>query len=256
MKHYLSNGVITSMSNPLIYPDWPVPDTVQAVSTTRQGGFSPPPFDSLNLGLHVGDDPIYVDKNRQHVISTAQLPESPRWLDQVHGTTVSSTPIWQNGDEADAIISNEANHVCAIMTADCLPILLCNQQGNTVAAIHAGWRSLAAGIIEKTLLQFNCPPDEIIAWFGPAIGPTHFEVGTDVYHAFTQHSEHAQQAFVQTDATHYLADIYQLAKQRLNTQNIHAIFGGDFCTVSEPSRFFSYRRDGTTGRMATMIWII
>jgi YfiH family protein len=124
-----------------------------------------------------------------------------------------------------------------------------------VAAIPAGWRSLAAGIIEKPLLQFNCAPHEVIAWLGPARGPMHFEVGTDVYHAFTQYSELAQQAFVQTDATHYLADIYLLAKQRLNAQNIYAIFGGNFCTVSEPTRFFSYRREGVTGRMASMIWI-
>ncbi|PHS24211.1 MAG: multi-copper polyphenol oxidoreductase [Methylophaga sp.] len=242
------------MFNPLIYPDWPAPDTVQAVSTTRQGGFSLPPFDGLNLGLHVGDHAHNVEKNRVHLIEIAKLPESPRWLNQVHGTMVSTASTWQNGDDADAIISTKTNQVCAIMTADCLPILLCNQQGTTVAAIHAGWRSLAAGIIEKTLVQFNCPPHEIIAWFGPAIGPTQFEVGTDVYQSFSQHSEHAQQAFVQTDATHYLADIYLLAKQRLNTQNIHAIFGGDFCTVSEPDQFFSYRRDGITGRMASMIW--
>jgi YfiH family protein len=243
------------MSRSLIYPDWPAPDTIQSVSTSRQGGVSPTPFDGFNLGLHVGDHAHNVEKNRNHLIEIAQLPESPRWLNQVHGTTVSTASTWQEGDEADAIISNQANQVCAIMTADCLPILLCNQQGNTVAAIHAGWRSLAAGIIEKTLLQFNCPPQEIMVWFGPAIGRTQFEVGIDVYKAFIQHSELAKQAFEQTDATHYLADIYLLAKQRLNTQNIHAIFGGAYCTVSEPNRFFSYRRDGITGRMASMIWI-
>ena len=243
------------MADPFILPDWPAPNTVKSVSTTRQGGFSLPPFDSLNLGLHVGDSDTSVEKNRKHLIETAQLPESPRWLNQVHGTKVSTTSTWQLGNEADAMISEQANQVCVIMTADCLPILLCNQKGDMVAAIHAGWRSLAAGIIEKTLLKFDCAPQEIMAWFGPAIGPMHFEVGTDVYRAFTQYSEQAQQAFVQTDATHYLADIYLLAKQRLNAQNINALFGGNFCTLSDSSRFFSYRRDGITGRMASMIWI-
>ncbi len=243
------------MSLSLIYPDWPAPDTVKAVSTTRQGGFSKPPFESLNLGLHVGDSANKVEKNRNYLIETAQLPAHPRWLNQVHGTTVSTANTWQNGDEADAIISTVANQVCTIMTADCLPILLCNQQGDTVAAIHAGWRSLADGIIEKTLLQFNHAPQEIMVWLGPAIGPTQFEVGTDVYHTFTQHSQQAQQAFVQIDATHYLANIYQLAKQRLNARYIHSIYGGDFCTVTESNQFFSFRRDGITGRMVSMIWI-
>jgi YfiH family protein len=228
---------------------------VKAVSTTRQGGFSLSPFESLNLGLHVGDHAATVEKNRRRLIEIAQLPESPRWLNQSHGTTVSIASAWQQDNEADAIMSNEANQVCTIMTADCLPILLCNQQGNMVAAIHAGWRSLAAGIIEKTLLQFNCAPHEIIAWLGPAIGPDKFEVSHDVFDIFCQFSMCAKEAFVQTDETHYLADIYRLTTQRLNSQNIHRIYGGQFCTVSEPDRFFSYRRDGITGRMASMIWI-
>ncbi len=243
------------MSLSLIYPDWPAPDTVKAVSTTRQGGFSHPPFDSLNLGLHVGDSANNVEKNRNHLIEMAQLPEPPHWLKQIHGTTVSMASTWQHGDEADAIVSTEPHQVCTIMTADCLPILLCNQQGNMVAAIHAGWRSLAAGIIEKTLLKFDCAPQEIIAWFGPAIGSTQFEVGQDVFDAFYQHSPQAKHAFLQTDKTHYLANIYQLAKQRLNSKNIHSIYGGDFCTVTESNKFFSYRRDGITGRMVSMIWI-
>ncbi len=255
MKNYSYNGVITSMSHSLIYPDWPAPDTVKAVSTTRQGGFSPSPFDGLNLSVHVGDAINSVTNNRISLIKDAQLPEPPRWLNQVHGTTISTANDWQLGDEADAIVSEHANQVCAIMTADCLPILLCNQQGNIVTAIHAGWRSLATGIIEKTLQHFHCPPQQIMAWFGPAIGPTQFEVGSDVCHAFCQHSIHAQQAFQQTDPHHYLANIYLLARQRLNALGIHAIFGGEFCTVSEPTRFFSYRRDGVTGRMASMIWI-
>jgi YfiH family protein len=243
------------MSHSLIYPDWPAPDTVKALSTTRQGGFSTPPFDSFNLGIHVGDNANIVTRNRQYLIEIAHLPESPRWLNQVHDTGISLADNWQLNDKADAIVSNQLNQVCTIMTADCLPIILCNQDGDTIAAIHAGWRSLAAGIIEKTVQHFSCPPREILAWLGPAIGPSQFEVGSDVFHAFTQHSEQAQKAFVQTGDSHYLADIFTLAKQRLNALGIHAIFGGHFCTVTESDQFFSYRRDGVTGRMATMIWI-
>ncbi|MDC9725913.1 MAG: peptidoglycan editing factor PgeF [Gammaproteobacteria bacterium] len=239
----------------MIYPDWPAPDTIKAISTTRQGGFSLPPYSELNLGDHVGDNADSVAQNRESLILQEYLPEAPRWLKQVHGTTVSIASTWQQGDEADAIISDHINQVCSIMTADCLPILLCNQEGDQVAAVHAGWRSLAAGLIEKTVAHFNCPSHEIIAWLGPAIGPSQFEVGNDVYHTFTSHSPHADLAFQQTDSNHYLANIYLLAKQRLNALGVHAIFGGERCTVSEPAHFFSYRRDGITGRMASMIWI-
>ncbi len=243
------------MSQSFIYPDWPAPNTVKAISTTRQGGFSPPPFDSFNLGTHVGDNLDIVTKNRDSLLDMVQLPEPPRWLNQVHGIDVSLASNWQENDQADAIVSKQSNQVCTIMTADCLPILLCNRQGDTVAAIHAGWRSLAAGIIEKTVPHFNYPSHEILAWFGPAIGPSQFEVGSDVYHIFTHHDEYAQKAFIQTSDSHYLADIYELAKQRLNALGIYAIYGGNMCTVTESDRFFSYRRDGITGRMATMIWI-
>jgi len=239
----------------MIYPDWPAPDNIKAFSTTRQGGFSLPPYDSLNLGDHVGDELHTVIKNRESLLIQAGLPESPRWLKQVHGTTVSFASSWQQGDEADAIVSETSNQVCSIMTADCLPILLCDQQGNKVAAIHAGWRGLAAGIIEKTLAHFNCPSQDIMAWLGPAIGPTQFEVGSDVFTEFTAQSRHAHLAFQQTDSDHYLADIYLLAKQRLNASGVTDVYGGEHCTVSDSSRFFSYRRDGITGRMASMIWI-
>lgn len=241
--------------NPLIIPDWPAPDNIRAFSTTRQGGFSQSPFDSFNLGDHVGDDIAIVTQNRQQLSQLAQTPEAPRWLKQVHGAHVISSRDWQCDIEADAIFSKHKDHICTIMTADCLPILLCNQQGDTVAAIHAGWRSLAAGIIEKTLHHFNGESDTILAWLGPAIGPSQFEVGQDVYDIFCQHSPHASNAFTATDNSHYLADIYQLARQRLNEQSVHAIYGGDFCTVNDTQRFFSYRRDGQTGRMATLIWI-
>lgn len=243
------------MTNSLIYPDWPAPDNIKAVSSARIGGFSAPPYNSFNLGSHVGDDPETVNKNRHYLAELAQLPESPRWLQQQHGTQLINSRDWQADIQADAIFSHTVNHVCTIMTADCLPILLCNKQGDFIAAIHAGWRSLAAGIINKTIARFNCDPQDIIAWLGPAIGPTQFEVGLDVYATFIRHSSQASQAFQQTDATHYLADIYCLAKQYLTACDVTAIFGGNFCTVTDSERFFSYRRDGITGRMASLIWI-
>lgn len=238
-----------------IIPDWPAPDRIKALSTTRQGGFSLPPYDGFNLGTHVGDEPKTVIKNRDYLVDVAQLPESPRWLNQIHGTRVINSNDWQLDIDADAIFSQQNNHICTIMTADCLPLLLCNKQGDTVAAIHAGWRGLAAGIIEKTIAEFRCSPQDILVWLGPAIGPNQFEVGTDVYQNFTQHSAKASQAFQQTDAAHYLADIYLLARQRLTALGITAIFGGDLCTASDKQHFFSYRRDNITGRMASMIWI-
>lgn len=242
------------MANYLIYPDWPAPENIKAITTTRQGGFSSPPYDELNLGNHVGDDPDAVNKNRDYLVKLAQLPQSPRWLTQVHGTQVLKSQNWQADSEADAIISYQSNHVCTIMTADCLPILLCNQQGSTVAAIHAGWRGLAAGIIEKTIQQFSCSGSEIMAWLGPAIGPEKFEVGQDVYNYFVSQNCNADEAFKQTDQHHFLADIYLLARQRLHSVDVTAVYGGDLCTVSDPNRFFSYRRDDITGRQASMIW--
>jgi len=239
----------------MISPDWPAPDNIKAFSTTRQGGFSIAPYDSFNLADHVGDDINSVKKNRDLLALQAHLPESPRWLKQIHGATVAKASQWQQGAEADAIVAQQNNQVCVIMTADCLPILLCNQQGDCVAAIHAGWRSLAAGIIENTLAQFNGPGQNIMAWLGPAIGPSQFEVGHDVVSAFTDQMTSAAVAFQQTDVDHYLADIYLLARQRLTSSGVNAIFGSEQCTVSNPSHFFSYRRDGITGRMASMIWI-
>jgi len=243
------------ISDNLIFPDWPAPETIKALSTKRRGGFSLPPYDDFNLGTHVGDEPNTVIKNRGYLVDIAQLPESPRWLNQIHGTRVINSNDWQLNMDADAIISQQNNHICTIMTADCLPLLLCNKQGDTVAAIHAGWRGLAAGIIEKTIAEFRCAPQDILVWLGPAIGPTQFEVGPDVYQTFTRHSAKAIQAFQQTDATHYLADIYLLARQRLIALGVSAIFGGDLCTASDKQHFFSYRRDNVTGRMASMIWI-
>ena len=242
-------------SNNWIVPDWPAPKNIKAISTTRNGGYSLAPYKQLNLGLHVGDDVDLVLKNRQLITDSAQLPEAPRWLEQTHSTNVLTSQNWQTDSVADAMVSQHSDHVCTVMTADCLPILLCDQQGTMVAAIHAGWRGLQAGIIENTIKHFSCPAAEIMAWFGPAIGPSQFEVGEEVYQQFVCSAPQASSAFQPTDEQHYLANIYLLAKQRLNSNGISAIYGGQLCTVSDSQQFFSYRREGVTGRMATMIWL-
>ncbi|OUR65475.1 multi-copper polyphenol oxidoreductase [Methylophaga sp. 42_25_T18] len=239
----------------LIIPNWPAPNNIKAISTTRHGGYSSPPFGKLNLGSHVGDDQLIVSQNRQQLIQLANLPESPLWLQQVHGSHMINSADWQADIEADAMFSQHANHICTVMTADCLPLLLCNQQGDTVAAVHVGWRGLAAGIIDKALKAFSCEASDIMAWLGPAIGPAQFEVGKEVYDMFVGKSPNAADAFIATKSQHYLADIYSLARQYLQKQGVQNIFGGEFCTVSDEERFFSYRRDGITGRMASMIWI-
>lgn len=257
MKRCLSNGdsILTMTTKNLIIPDWPAPNNVKAISTTRQGGFSQAPYDLLNLGTHVGDELDIVMKNRQQLTKLTELPESPRWLEQVHGTNIINSHDWLKDIQADAIYAQQIGHVCTVMTADCLPLLLCNQQGDMVAAIHVGWRGLAAGIIEKTLDQFSGNHYDILAWLGPAIGPRQFEVGSEVYEKFISADASASQAFIKTDDHHYLADLYTLARQRLQKYGVENIFGGKFCTVTDKERFFSYRRDGITGRMASMIWI-
>ncbi len=238
----------------LIVADWPAPAGIHAVTTTRLGGVSQPPFDSLNLGDHVGDNPQAVTENRQRLRQIAALPAEPLWLQQTHSTQVINAADWQPSIEADAIVSDKTNRVCAILTADCLPICLYDQQTRKIAAIHAGWRGLAGGIIEKTIAHMQAEITDLIAWLGPAIGPQQFEVGSDVYEVFTQSSTQAVQAFSIQDNGRYLADIYQLARQRLTKCGVEQISGGEHCTVSDPATFYSYRRDGQTGRMATLIW--
>lgn len=238
-----------------IEPDWPAPPTVRAVSTTRQGGVSQPPWDSLNLALHVGDDPAHVAANRARLAAQADLPAAPRWLEQVHGTTVCGDG--QAGGVADAAVSHRVAEVCAVMTADCLPVLMCDRRGLHVAAAHAGWRGLAAGVLETTVAAMTCPPAQILAWLGPAIGPAAFEVGAEVRDAFLAVA--AEDAATVAAAFHpvgrrWHADIYALARQHLARAGVHAVYGGGACTWSDGRRFFSYRRDGATGRMASLIW--
>ncbi|MCW2255964.1 YfiH family protein [Providencia alcalifaciens] len=239
----------------LIFPDWPQPKNVLSCSTTRIGGVSLPPFDSLNLGSHVGDEPEAVRENRSRLLSLANLPQHPLWLEQVHGTKV----LHLNGNafenrQADAVYTNQAGQVCAIMTADCLPVLFCSKDGKEVAAAHAGWRGLCDGILENTVAQFTKPTNEIMAWFGPAIGPKKFEVGAEVRQAFINQSSDLDLGFI-AQGDKFLADIYLLARIKLQAIGISSIYGGSFCTVSDEYRFFSYRRASITGRMASLIWV-
>ncbi|AOT09239.1 peptidoglycan editing factor PgeF [Pseudoalteromonas luteoviolacea] len=239
----------------MLLPQWSVHNQVGALSSTRLGGYSKAPFDEFNLAFHVGDRPDDVKRNRRCLENF--LPATPTWVNQVHGTNVlvvdSSTPI-ENTFSADALYTQIRKRPLAIMTADCLPILLASRQGDEVAAIHAGWRPLAGGIIANTLKCFRAQPSEIVAWFGPAIGPTAFEVGAEVKDAFIEKLPAQAQAFAPKGGHKFLADIFLLARIQLNALNINYIYGDELCTYSDSEQFFSYRRDGQCGRMATVIW--
>lgn len=244
-----------------IYPEWDAPPRIGALTTTRAGGVSAAPYDDgaggggLNLGSHVGDRMSDVDANRQ--ILRDFLPASPIWLNQVHGNHVVDAADATAGAEADAIVATRPGLVCAILTADCLPVLLCDSAGQVVGAAHAGWRGLASGVLENTVAHMRAVgAGELLAWLGPAIGPARFEVGEDVLAAFAARDAQAANAFqaIPGHAGKYWADIYALARMRLQSVGVQHIFGGGLCTVSE-RRFYSYRRDGVTGRMASLIWI-
>jgi len=234
----------------LITPNWPAPAKVKAYTTTRQGGHSRAPYDSLNLGDHVDDDPKAVAANRATLRQS--LPAEPVWLKQVHSTKIVTA---NTNCTADASMTTELDKVCVILTADCLPVLFCDRAGTTVAAVHAGWRGLAGGILEATLQRLNKAPKDILVWLGPAIGPQAFEVGEEVREAFTDHLPEAAQAFKAKGKGHWLADLYLLARQRLAHQSVINVFGGVFCTYTDAERFYSYRRDKITGRMASLIWL-
>ncbi len=238
----------------LIFPEWQAPEGVGAISTTRLGGVSQGDWHSLNLATHVGDRRLDVVENRKILSNLAQLPSEPIWLQQVHGCETINADNPEKYD-CDASMTRDAGVVCAVMTADCLPLLMTDRLGTVVAAVHAGWKGLAAGVIESTLERMDCDPEQVLVWLGPAIGPHAFEVGDDVYQDFVDHDPSAQSAFTARDESHWLCDLYQLARQRLNAFGVTAISGGDLCTYSDAERFFSYRRDGVTGRMASMIWI-
>jgi polyphenol oxidase len=243
-----------SLPQDWIAPDWPAPPQVRALVTTRGGGVSRGSHASLNLGGHVGDLPAAVERNRG--VLARHLPSEPLWLQQVHGTTVVRADEASPGVEADAAFTRRAGVVCAVMTADCLPVLLCDRGGSVVAAAHAGWRGLVAGVLERTVEAMDVEPADLMAWLGPAIGPKAFEVGDEVRVAFCAHDPIAADAFVAgVRPGKWMADIDSLARQRLRAAGVGRIDGGGVCTVADPERFYSYRRDGVTGRFASLVWI-
>lgn len=238
-----------------IEPDWPAPAAVKAVVTTRNSGESLPPFDSFNVADHVEDAPEHVLANRQLLRQTLQLPAEPVWLQQVHGIQVVRAELAAESEIADASTTEEINTVCTVMTADCLPVLICNQAGTQVAAVHAGWRGLVDGILETSVNTFQQPGQELIAWLGPAIGPDAFEVGDVVQQMYVDADADLADAFVAGKPGKWYLDIYQAARIRLDKLGVFKIYGGGLCTHTDSARFYSYRRDGVTGRMASMIWI-
>jgi hypothetical protein len=203
----------------------------------------------------VGDDPGRVALNRARVREQLDLPAEPLWLRQVHGCEVAQASEGPAGCTADAAVARGPGQVCAVMTADCLPVLLCDRRGRAVAAVHAGWRGLAAGVVEEAVAALGTGPDQVLAWLGPAIGPDAFEVGPEVRDRFLASDREAAKAFRPGAGDRWLADLYTLARRRLDAVGVQAVYGGGFCTYSEADRFFSYRRDGSTGRMASLIWL-
>lgn len=235
-----------------IKPDWPLPAQVHAATTLRGGGVSVGGYASLNPAGHVNDDPQHVLANRRIVKEMLELPAEPVWLQQVHGIVVVQADQVHGLPEADASFTDQAATVCAVLTADCLPVLFCGDDGATLAAAHAGWRGLRAGVIEQTLSAMQCR--EVSVWLGPAIGPQNFEVGDEVREAFVSGRAAAAEAFTSNGPGKWLADIYRLARLQLVELGVERVYGGGFCTVAD-ARFYSYRRDGAaTGRMASLIW--
>ena len=237
-------------------PDWPAPASVRALSTMRGGGVSLPPYGSLNLGDHVGDAPAAVAQNRSRLRTAAKVPAEPAWLAQVHGVDVRDLDGNAPGpDRADAAVTREPGRVCAILTADCLPVLLAADSGDAVGAAHAGWRGLCAGVIEATVRSLGRAPKSLLAWLGPGIGPLHFEVGDEVREALVRADPGAEAAFEPNARGRFMADLPALARRRLEHLGVERIYGGGMCTFGDPGRYFSHRRDGRTGRQGTLIWL-
>lgn len=251
---------------PVLMADWPAPPGVRAVTTLRYGaGGSSPPFDQFNMGNRYsaeGDDPDQVQRNRDLLVPGLDLPSAPHWLRQVHGTGVlrfDAAPVAQGVEvepTADAAVTSAPGVVLAILTADCLPVVFAARDGGEVGAAHAGWRGLADGMLEATVAAMQTPPGELLAWLGPAAGPAHYEVGEDVHSAFVDSDAGAAAAFVATRPGHWKVDLYALARRRLLAAGLEpgAISGGQYCSIADPQRFFSHRRDRRTGRMATLVW--
>lgn len=238
-----------------LYPDWPAPANVRALVTTRAGGASRGPYASFNLGDHVGDDPAAVARNRARLRQALELDADPRWLRQVHGTRVIEAAAARPGEAADGAWTGHRGVACAVLSADCLPVFLCDRAGTRVALLHAGWRGLAAGIIEAGLRAFAVPPEAVHIWLGPAIGADAYEVGDEVRQAFVDADAGAAGAFRAGTRGKWYMDMHALARRRLDAQGVRSIHGGGYCTASQPALFYSYRRDGATGRMASLIWL-
>lgn len=242
-----------------IHPAWPAPGSVAALVATRTlAGHSQPPFDRFNLGLHCGDEPGAVAANRERLVELARLPNPPHWLAQIHGSQVRRIERASPGAvpaQADAVVTSVAGAVLAILTADCLPVLLCARDGSEVGAAHAGWRGLAAGVLEATVAAMRAPPAELLAWLGPAAGPARYEIGEEVFATFVDYDAQDVTCFRPTRPGHWLVDLYALARRRLAGVGVSAITGGDLCTIADATRFYSHRRDGRSGRMASLIWL-
>ena len=235
--------------------DWPAPPGVRALSTMRHGlGVSKPPFDAFNLGARCGDDPEAVAENRRQLDAALVLPSPPRWLRQVHGIGVAREPGFDE-PEADAAVTSMPGTVLAILTADCLPVVFAARDGDEIGAAHAGWRGLGAGVLEATVAAMETPADHLVAWLGPAAGPQAYEIGEEVFDAFVSGDAGAAAAFAPTRPGHWKVDLHALARRRLAAIGVTDVHGGGLCTISDPFRFFSHRRDGRSGRIATLAWI-
>jgi polyphenol oxidase len=246
----------------VLTPQWPAPPNVQAAFTLRGGGVSTPPFDALNVAAHVGDDPEAVKENRRRIRARLRLPAEPAWMEQVHGVQVLDLDVDQTSGAtatpitpmADAAVTRSAERVCVVQVADCLPVLFAARDGSAVAGAHAGWRGLAAGVLEATVATLAVDPARLLAWVGPGIGVAHFEVGEEVRNAFLAHEGAAVSAFHGNARGRWQCDLVALARARLAALGITALFGGEWCTYADAAHFFSYRRDGRCGRMAALIW--
>lgn len=238
-----------------ITPDWPAPPNVKAAATLRTGGVSEGEFSSLNLGSHVGDDPVAVTENRRLLRTALKLPAEPTWLNQVHGRDVVEAGPTSRLPSADASVAHQTGAVCVVMTADCLPVLFCDRAGTRVGAAHAGWRGLAGGVLGATIKSLDVPPSQLMAWLGPAIEQEAFEVGDEVRAAFLDLASDNAAAFRANARDRWQADLYQLARNELARLGVTAVYGGGFNCFADSERFFSYRRESRTGRMASLVWL-
>jgi len=238
----------------IIEPDWPTPKNIKSIVSTRCGGVSSAPWDSFNLATHVSDDAKDVSENRRILVERAHLPTEPEWLNQTHSVDAIDLDQSENRD-GDASITTQKNKVAVVLTADCLPLLVTNKQGTEIAAIHAGWKGLLEGVVIKTLLAMQSKPRDLMVWLGPAISQKHFEIGDEVKHQFCKKYHHAQTHFEAKPNNKWMANLYGLVRDQLAELAVTDIYGGDFCSYTDQHKFYSYRRDGETGRMASLIWI-